>query len=77
MELTVRQVRLIWTQPKRSNRRWTLDILQRISRSPFTMLPGSQPCRSLMGVTIIMSVEGREDSRQRRRQCGEEDGLQA
>ncbi|TNN77543.1 hypothetical protein EYF80_012133 [Liparis tanakae] len=49
----------------RSNRRWTLASLQRINLSPFTMLPGSQLCRSLMGVTIIMSVGERQSTRQR------------
>lgn len=63
----MRQLRLIWAQPKRSSRRWTLASLQRINLSPFTMLPGSQPCRSLMGVTIIMSVEGREKIRHRQK----------
>lgn len=58
----MRQVRLIWAQPYRSNRRWTLASLQRINLSPFTMLPGSQLCRSLMGVTIIMSVRERQSS---------------
>lgn len=63
VQLTVRQVRLIWAQPKRSKRRWTLASLQRINLSPFARVPGSQPCRSLMGVTIIISAEGDTEAR--------------
>ncbi len=55
--LTVRQVLGSCVQPYRSSRRWTLASLQRISLSPFTMEPGSHPCRSLMGVTILTAVQ--------------------